>query len=224
MKTFIISTIVLFALAKIYLFIIKKSRERVAEKINKLLKYDILNQTVDSIESTIASKKFENIIKKENDDNFSYIYTSSPSQKTVTIYQFQNNICTSFYIQSFEERYSLPYWNYIKEYVAKERVHKDDNAGLAIYTINKFLEPYEHSAEDFKNKMQFYFQTYYNVGQNRYLSIDIDKPTYSRSKYLLYLYLCSNNVQLMELFRIRLNSEGDFLVQFMVDFSKIEKK
>lgn len=225
MKTILISLVILFVVVKIYFFILKMYRKREAFRINKILKIDFINQPVSSIENAITKNSFfENLIKKETDGDFTYIYTSSPSQKTISIYQFLKNHCTSFYIQSFEEKYSLPYWNYIKEYTAQERLHENDHVGLALYTVNKFLEPFEDSAEEFEKELEFYFKTHYLIGLNRYISINLDNPTYSRSNYPLYLYLCSNNLQLMELFRMRLETESEFLMPFIVDYKALQKR
>jgi len=210
MKAFIIIVITVLCLIVIYLLWVKLNRKEKVKKINEILLKRHLGETVEAIDKSIRSKKFELFLAQYENEGFKYVITNTPTQRTSTIYQFQDNKCTSFAIESSEEWYSLPSWRYAKEYVNNTQnipfrlSPKDDSIQLAGYTIDKFLEPFEDTEAEFTRKLDYFFKKYYRVDGNRYLSIDLDKEQSRIRPYPVYLYLCSCRVDYMEILREQL--------------------
>lgn len=231
MKVFLIISITILIIFITYKIWLKNYRKREAKNIYRILLQDYLGKDFFELLQTIKNAKFETIfqegIRVEND--YRYIFTHSHNYKTLKVYQFKDNICIGFYIQSYEEKYSLPYWNFSKEYVKTTEDYtnrislKDDFVGLALYTIHQFKFLFAEVEDSFEIDDDFFFQSYYKVNKNRFLSINIDSPSFARSNYPLYLYLCSNNIIEMKKFRNYIFEYFDFFMQFIINQDKLNK-
>ena len=205
----LIISLVLFIIVA-YLLWLKVNRKGKAKKINEILFQKYIGESVKSIRESIKGKKFEIFLTQFEKDDFKYIITNSPSHRTSIIYQFNKDRCTSFAIESSEEWYSLPYWNYIKEYANNTKnipfrlSPKDDAFQLADYTLDKYLEPFKDTETEFTTKLDYFFKKYYKVNETRYLAIDLDEEESRKRPYPVYLYLCSSRVDYMEILRDQL--------------------
>lgn len=207
MKIMLIILTIILILYILSIYILKNYRKKEAKRINQILLHKHLGDSSEKITEYIKNNNFDNLIKIENYGKYEHIFSMSNSQKTIKVYQLLNDICTSFYIQSFEEKYSLPYWNYIKQYTEQTKFSKgyryrnEDRLGLAAFTRNRYLEPFINTEKEFEEDLNFYFPKYVKVNPYRFLSINVDNPISSPSNYPLYLYLCSSNLNDMQNFR-----------------------
>lgn len=210
MKALLFILVIILALILCYFLLIRISRSRASRRINKILLNSYLGDSIDSIEEYISKTKFEITLKHIEKDGFKYIITNSPTFNTTKVYQFLNNMCVSFVINSSEERYSLPYWKHIKEYVKyTERFSdlispKDDKYQLALYTVRKYFEPFEDQKIQSLKKLDYFFGEFYKIKENRYLSIELDEKESLTSAYPVYMFLCSCQIDYFEIFREQL--------------------
>lgn len=210
MKTLLFIVAIIFALILVYFLLLRISRSRASRRIDKILFNSYLGNTIDSIEEYISKTKFEIILRHIEKDGYKYIITNSPTFNTTKVYQFLNNRCVSFVINSSEERYSLPYWKHIKEYVKYTQrfsdliSSKDDKYQLAMYTIRKYLEPFEDQKIQSQKHLDYFFGEFYKIKENRYLSIELDEKESQTNAYPVFMYLCSCQIDLLEVFRERL--------------------
>ncbi len=196
MKTIWIVTICVVAFIIAYSVVIKFIRKKEERNIKDLLYNRHLGDTFEKTMQIVKKTMFEivfvdGIIEAEN---YKYIFTHSPSFRTVKMYQFKDNICSGFYVSSYEEKNSLPYWKYTRKYLklsgnaAYSSTKRDFQYMVAYYTKLQYFDSYHESPIHCR-----YFRSIkslYIVETNRLIAVGIDFPLSNR-KYPIYSFLCS---------------------------------
>lgn len=238
-KSIIVIVFIAVALSTIYLLFMlfiqytKDLRSSNLKKFKKTLYEDFLGGHFISIVSKINSKKNSKILydKTTKVGAYEYLFVIEDYQRTVKLFQFFNDECSGFYIQSYAEKYSPPYWDYINEYTKEFEEKrkgidlKSDRLLLAFFSMKKFFEPLSNSLYSFEDNTLGIFQDYYKIQEDRYLSAYIDYPEiFPRSKYPVMFYLCSDDLNNMKDFREFVNSIYlEFLHNYIVDVYALNK-
>jgi hypothetical protein len=238
-EPFVIIIFIAVVLVLLYLFfhlfenLRSDERNKNEEKLYNYLFHSYLNSPSNVIISELeldAKNKFIIDIPLVL-NGYKYLSVVSDRYRTVKIFQFHNDLCTGFYIQSYLEKYSLPYWNYFLEYVKifqHERVGIDsrlDRMMLTSYTVERFLEPFLESLAYFNDNITEMFRKYYKIDENRFLSINLECPElFPRSNNPVFFYLCTINPNNMLEFRKYVQSIYlKFLYYFSVDVDALHK-
>jgi hypothetical protein len=211
----------------------KDLRSSNLEKLKKTLYDDYLGIHYITIVSKINSTKSNKILydKTTKVDGFEYMFVIEDYQRTVKLFQFLNDECSGFYIQSYAEKYSPPYWVYMNEYIKEfEEKRKgidlrSDRLLLTFFSMQKFFEPLSNSFYSFKDNTSEMFKNYFKIREDRYLSVNIDYPEiFPRSKYPVMFYLCSTDLKNMKDFKVFVNSIYlEILHNYIVDIYALNK-
>ncbi len=90
----------------VFYLITKSSRKKYSSRLIKILTKDYYlgqkNQTLDKRKNSV----FEKTILEKTINNKHYIATIYPMQRTLKVYEIENNICSGFFILSCEDEYS----------------------------------------------------------------------------------------------------------------------
>jgi len=214
MKIALIVVLAIVIIVLLFAVLIKSAIKRMQLRNLNLLQSGYLGETIEAIRNWINLQPSEKFISQYENDDIKYIITTSESKETTKIYQFSNNICTGFYIESSDKSYSLPssfiYRANFNKINKKSLTGLNPDVGFGYYLKEYFLYPYKETKVQFKNSSDSVFKEYYEVGKERYLSIELDVEKIKIFKRPVYKYLCASQPDFLKLFRKSL-SESDNL-------------
>lgn len=216
-----------------YAQFIKHYRKKTEKRIQEILFNAYLDHNKNSIITKVNKSKSERIVKNINIEydgkNNDILITASNNNLSLIIYFFNNEKCVGFYIQSFEEKYSLPYWKYKNKFVdSQEEKRMPDrkmHGELAVYTANEYLSDIETKILQFDEEIDWYFKNYFELSEKRYLCLAVDMPNlFRRSDYPLYMYLLSSNASALSNIRsVLFEKYQEILLPYIVDINKMHK-
>lgn len=124
--------------------------------------------------------------------NSEYLFTTSPTRATIKIFEFKNDVCTTFFIQSLESNHCIQNYSF-EEFKNKFKVIEDSDfsRGIDVWA----------AANYFQNPLTI------KIKNNRFGKIFLSKETNSIKKRPLHIYCIGNTLENIDMFLKLINDE-----------------